>query len=431
MPRFGLFKKKDGSTSKFKSQDSTVDSRLSGDRISISEARLVLNEVESRSVKDLSVKLSRIKMSVEKSLRHISELADSLEEEKIKLDEPKFESIVHNSRKTVVSSLRREATSDLPLPESIADARNFKEKLESKMNRFEEVSSSHNRVFNIFMKKYAGKLGDEFEMISVLFKETKVLIIEFEDDIDPILKCSSLLDALAQKVTSIETTETSVKKISARIEELEANLRDFEIQLGNLESSHEFQYISHSIRELHACEKVEQQLHEDMISLFARVSRAFTKYSYGLSKDISARLQILVEEPWNIFAEADISPYVSLLSEVRKSLKSGKISLKDSEKSVYNFDLILKSLPEYGYQIKRIKDRLVSLHHFKNEEPIRKSRELREKIVSSKQELENCRNRIQDARQEVLEKNRQLEIILNESQTCVNNITSHKYILST
>ena len=74
-------------------------------------------------------------------------------------------------------------------------------------------------------------------MISVLFKETKALIIDFEDDIDPILKCSSLLDALAQKVTSIETTETSVKKISARIEELEANLRDFEIQLGNLEGS--------------------------------------------------------------------------------------------------------------------------------------------------------------------------------------------------
>jgi chromosome segregation ATPase len=139
----------------------------------------------------------------------------------------------------------------------------------------------------------------------------------------------------------------------------------------------------------------------------------------------------LVEEPWNIFAEADISPYVSLLSEVRKSLKSGKISLKDSEKSVYNFDLILKSLPEYGNQIKRIKDKLVSLHHFKNEEPIRKSRELREKIVSSKQELENCRNRIQDAKQEVLEKNRRLEIILNDSQTCVNNITGHKYILST
>jgi len=147
----------------------------------ISEALSLIGTIESRSVEELRSDLSSIREAVSKSLRTIEKLANDLEREKIKVEEARFESIVEISKRTVVSSLRRESSIELPSPVSYAEAMKFKQRLEAITNRFREVSASHNRVFNVFIKKYAGKLKGEFETLSTLSKEVNSILAEFEN----------------------------------------------------------------------------------------------------------------------------------------------------------------------------------------------------------------------------------------------------------
>ena len=131
----------------------------------------------------------------------------------------------------MVSSLRREASSDLPLLQSIHEVKRFKEKLESIIDRFGEVSGSHSRVMNVFMKKYAGKLKGEFETLSSLLKETKSLTSEFEEKNSVIVKSIYLLNILSQKITSIKANEDKIGNTCREIETLKYDLDELKNQL--------------------------------------------------------------------------------------------------------------------------------------------------------------------------------------------------------
>ena len=125
----------------------------------------MLQSLESQRVIELSARLAHTKDSVAQSLEDINTLASDMEREKIKFEdlEHRVKSVVENSKKTVVLSLRREASLQLPLPQSINDAKKFKERFETMMKRFGEVSGSHSKVLNAFMKKHSYRMKDEFE----------------------------------------------------------------------------------------------------------------------------------------------------------------------------------------------------------------------------------------------------------------------------
>ncbi|MCC2648609.1 MAG: hypothetical protein K0R16_1412, partial [Nitrososphaeraceae archaeon] len=179
-PRFGFFKKKDNLPKIIPSSNSNRLTNATS--ITVLDALAELAKIESENVQILSNNLSPIREDVTRTLRSIQKVADELKKDKIKLDEHKFKSVVENSKATVVTSLEREVSSDLPLPHSAYDAKRFKERLESIMNRFGEVSGSHSKVLNVFMKKYAGKLKDEFERLSSLLQDTKSFITDFEQE---------------------------------------------------------------------------------------------------------------------------------------------------------------------------------------------------------------------------------------------------------
>jgi hypothetical protein len=118
-PPFRLFKKKDDVVEEKKDIDSRSQLRNTTNSLTISDALILLQNIESERIKSLANDLSPIKESVVKSLRSIERVANKLDIEDIKLEEARFKSIVENSKRTVVSSLRREASSDIPGLQSI------------------------------------------------------------------------------------------------------------------------------------------------------------------------------------------------------------------------------------------------------------------------------------------------------------------------
>ncbi len=425
MAPFGLFKKKD-----IDSSPADQPAAIEAGALSVQQAQDLLRNIESAKVQELASRLAPVKESASESLKTIAGLADSMEREKIKLEdlEQRYRSVVENSRKTVVSSLRREASAEFQLPQSVNDAKKFKEKFETMMNRIGEVTGSHSKVLNVFMKKYAGKMKDEFEALSKRLNEVKSAMAEFEQKRAPIVKCSGILNTASQKAASIRSAEASVQNIEDDIKNTESELQSLKGELGALKGSTEFDQAAAVVKKIEEAEGQEEQLREQMVDLFSRVSRAFTKYSYNITKETEARLSVLSEEPWKVLYEADVSPYSLLLLEIRKSIDSGQVQLKDSDKVLNYLDVILKSLPELQGRAQALRAETDSLHQG-DVKLVHRAKEIEEKIAQHEEEMAKNRQLQEQQKRQIAEKTAELGELLKEAGEILNELTGRKYSL--
>ncbi|MDF2727426.1 MAG: hypothetical protein K0S84_969 [Nitrososphaera sp.] len=426
MPPFGLFKKKPSDTG---SVDHSVATPAT-ETLSIEQAQDLLQRLESAKVKELSASLVRIKESAVESLTAIDGLAKDMDRENIKLEglEQKLKSVVEHSKRTVVLSLKREASLELPFPQSANDAKKFKERFENMMKRFGEVSGSHSKVLNAFMKKHSGKMKEEFEFLTKLLNETRAIISEFDRNREPIVICSNMLNTALQKVSSIKLAESSAKNIEREIEDIERELKKLEGELAALSASKEYGQASISVRDKAEAEKKQEEFHTKIRDLFSHLSRAFTKYSYGITKDTERRLKIMSDEPWQILYEKNVVPYSSLLLEIRRSIDNGQIQLKDSDKALQYIDTILETLPELQYKAQTIKTEIDSYLQL-NIEIVYKVKGLQQKIIEQTEELTSSRQDLEQQRRQAKDKKEEVDDILRRAGDILAQLTGQKYSL--
>ena len=423
---FGLFKRKE-------SEDSVVHQAVTAPAagaLSFQRAQDLLRSIELARVQELVARLAPIKESAAQSLKVIRRLADEMEREKIKLEglEHRFKSVAENARKTVVSSLRREVSTELLLPQTANDAKKFKERLEAMMSRFGEVSGSHSKVLNAFMKKHAGKMKDEFEVLTKLLNETRTAMSDFEQKRAPIVKCGAIMNTISQKLASIKSAEGSVKNIESEDVKIGSELEGLKNQLNALYDSPEFRDANTAAQKAGEAINQEEQFHAELTDLFSRVSRAFTKYSYGLTRETEARLRMISDEPWKILYENDVSPYSSLLIEIRKSIDAGKIQLKDSDRILHYLDVILKSLPEYQSRAQALRAEVDS---FRGSERslVNRANELKEKIEQHEDEMASNLQNLEQQKRQIAEKRIEIDEQLKEAGQILSDLIGQKYSL--
>jgi len=427
VPPFGLFKKKP-------SEIPPVEQSIpvpTTDRLSIRQAKDLLEHLESRKVKELSSSLTRIKESAVESLKVIDTLAKDMDKENIKLEglELKLKSVVEHSKRTVVSSLKREASSELPTPRTTNDFKKFKERFENMMKRFGEVSGSHSKVLNAFMKKHSSKMKEEFEHLNKLLSETRELIADFDRNREPINRSENLLNTALQKVSSIEIAESSAKKIENQIWQLEGDRKGLETELTSLSSSSEYEQASIGLRNVEEAEKKQEEFHAKIKDLFSHLSRAFTKYSYGVTKDTEQRLIILTDEPWKILYDGNISLYSSLLQQIRKSILNGQIQLKDSDKVLQYTDMILESLPVLQQRAETIRTEIDSFRKV-NVQVMNRAKELEHQIALHTEELARRRQEMDQQMRQAKDKREEVNAILNQASEILAELTGRKYHLT-
>jgi chromosome segregation ATPase len=423
---FGLFKKKESEAA---AERASIAVPAAG-ALSIQQAQDLLRSIESARVHELATRLVPLKESASQSLRIIKGLANDMEHEKIKLEgsEQKFKSVAENARRTVVSTLKREASTELILPQSANDAKKFKERFEAMMNRFGEVSGSHSKVLNAFMKKRASKMKDEFEALTKLLNETRAAISDFEQKRAPIVKCNGILNTASQKTSSIRSAETSVQNTENEIVRIGSELEGLKSEVGALSASPEFEQARAVAQKVDEAERQEEKFHAQLTDLFSHVSRAFTKYSYGLTKETESRLQMMSDEPLKMLYESDVSPYSSLLLEIRKSIDSGKIQLKDSDKILHYLDVILNSVPELQGRAQALKAERDSLRRI-DSGLVDKAGELEERVAQHEEELARSRQNVEQLKRQIAEKSGEVDALLKEAGGILADLAGQKYSL--
>jgi hypothetical protein len=426
VPPFGIFKKKPNDIA---SAEHSIPTPAS-ETLSIQQAQDLLHSLEAAKVKELSASLAPIKESAAESLKVIDTLAKEMDRENIKLEdvERRLKSVVEHSKTTVVSSLRREASLELPFPQSANDAKKFKERFENMMKRFGEVSGSHSKVLNAFMKKHSGKIKDEFEFLTKLLNETRAIISEFDRNREPIIRCENTLNTALQKISSINLAESSAKNIEKEIEDIERELKNVESELAATSGSNEFEQASIRVRDIAEAERKQEEFHAKIRDLFSHLSRAFTKYSYGITKETERRLETMSNEPWQILYEKNVTPYSSLLLEIRKSIDSGQIQLKDSDKVLQYIDTILESLPDLQYKAQTFKTEINSFRQL-NIEIVYKVKDLEQKVMQHSEELARSRQDLEQQRRQAKDKTEEVDAILTRAGEILTGLIGQKYSL--
>ncbi|HKU50652.1 MAG TPA: hypothetical protein VJP79_11920 [Nitrososphaera sp.] len=440
MAPFGFFKKKEKGDEPSSASKSSVDHQQQSSSsppaiplpqdssLSIQEAQALLQDVEGANLRALSSRLAPIKASAEQILKSIGILASDMEQEKIKLEdlEQRFKSLVENSRKTVVTTLRRESSTELELPESVNDVRKFREKLEAMMKRFGEVTGSHSKILNNFMRKHSSRMKDEFEALRELATEAKSIIADFEQKRGPIIKCGALLNTASQKAATMQATEASIKSVQKEMSDLDEELAGMQTELDSLTGSPQYHEARSRANDLAKMDEQRDELRGKIVELFSPVSRAFTKYSYGVSRDIETRLNVMSSEPWKLLDMADISEYQSLLAEVRKSVSSGKIQLKDTDKMIHYIDLIALTLPDFQSRSRQIVAEIDSLKSYDDSSYLR-SRQLEQKIAELKERLSRGRDNIELLRRQNEERKAEVSSLLAEASGLLTSVSGRHY----
>src|SRR5688572_24619833 len=218
-PNFGFFKRK---TSEYihnkQSQDNLVKSVTHKDLSEIIETEKKILE------KDLIGDLEPARRSVLDCLDRLRKGADELKAQEIKVENPKFESLINTSKSILITSIKKESFIDSSDIKSYEDATKFKNNLELLINRFGQVGDSHNRILNEFMHKQINKLKNEFDNLSSLLKEVTKTLSKSEIEMGKCTECQNDMMLFREKVTEKRDKQNRLSELMAEKQTLKKNI---------------------------------------------------------------------------------------------------------------------------------------------------------------------------------------------------------------
>jgi hypothetical protein len=419
-PKFGFFKRKTSDI--FHEKKDQTDSVRT---VTYNELLEILEREKKLLERDLITDIEPTRRSVLECLHRLRNGADELEVQEIKVENPQFESLISNSKKILITSIKKESFIESSEIKDYEGAVKFKNNLELLINRFGQVGDSHNRILNEFMRKQINKLKSEFDNLSSLLKKvTKILSIK-EAEINKTIACRDDLVLFKEKVNESKNKKDRLSELREEKQTIDRNIELAKREYNDFQKSDEFLNIE-SVQKKSRDKKKEITTFEKKIAgMISSLSRPITKFSYLAPKETQGKLATLQNEPLEIFNHYD--EYLQLFSEIKRDLVEKTIQIKDPEKTIHQVDEIVLSLPHLASNLKSLKDELIQLQSSVNSKSIKHLEELKSKTeLYEKYRSENIstveqiKNDIEEADSALIELKKKIE---DQAQ----DITKYRY----
>lgn len=394
MPSFNFFKKRDKDISKLSSKKSGAGAGTSNstipivqaqdNKITIEDAIKELEKSEGRISKNLLTNLEKTFEDTNLAFQRINIIAEDLEAEVIDTEEEKLMPLVQNTKNTIVRALKRESSNILPIPKTFEDFIKYKDSVDASINRFGEVTSSHSRIVNTFMKKHANSLRGELKRISDSSEKLNDEYEQITDERKMIEQCRSNLLGMHSKIDEINRTNIAIKNLDQKIRQLQEGKDRREKEINSIKSSSDYSKCLKYLQEKEEIDKRRKKSINELYEISSHLTKAANKYSYGLSRGTVEKIDTIVNKPSEIVSKTNMSEYITLLKDIKESVRSNKIVLKDSKKVLQYFDMLMDELPKFKSEIKELdsrvdrlkdKDKIAVLDELKRKEAERKEAE--------------------------------------------------------
>jgi len=388
----------------------------------------ILQRYIGEKVKQLSRKIEPLYHEVLQHMNNIENIALDLEVAKIDVEERSFESLLINAKRMVISSIKKEISSFPEVPKSFQDIKEFHQHLDSMVHRFSELSSSHKKVFNFFIRKYAERLENEFKNISSVSHECKREIYLYEDQLNFLNSSLDGLNVIADKKEMIRSMESLLGDKQHSIDDLRSNIKKVESEINSILNSEKYHNAQQTKQMQALVEKEKKEFHRELVNSFSKVSRAFNKYSYGMNKSVIHKIQVMTEKPWEIFSQ-DIASYADLIRDVKTSMVKRKINVKDSDKILAYIDNILDSLAEFKNREVNLDKKLHTLQNNPDLTIFSNIRELKEKKSYLSQELLSKETSQRELQTDLEKNKKEIQDLRKPIEKCLLELTGKHYSL--
>lgn len=388
----------------------------------------ILQRYIGEKVKQLSRKIEPLYHESLQHMNNIENIALDLEVAKIDVEERSFESLLINAKRMVISSIKKEISSFPEVPKSFQDIKEFHQHLDSMVHRFSELSSSHKKVFNFFIRKYAERLENEFKNISSVSHECKREIYLYEDQLNFLNSSLDGLNVIADKKEMIRSMESLLGDKQHSIDDLRSNIKKVESEINSILNSEKYHNAQQTKQMQTLVEKEKKEFHRELVNSFSKVSRAFNKYSYGMNKSVIHKIQVMTEKPWEIFYQ-DIASYGDLIRDVKNSMVKRKINVKDSDKILAYIDNILDSLAEFKNREVNLDKKLHTLQNNPDLSIFSNIRELKEKKSYLSQELLSKETSQRELQTDLEKNKKEIQDLRKPIEKCLLELTGKHYSL--
>src|SRR5688500_12372562 len=213
--------------------------------------------------------------------------------------------LVQNTKNTIVRALKRESSNILPIPKTFEDFIKYKDSVDASINRFGEVTSSHSRIVNTFMKKYANSLRGELKRIS---DSSEILNDEYNqitEERKTVEQCRSNLLSMHSKMDEINKANITIKNLDQKIRQLKERKDLREKEINSIKSSSDYAKCLKYLQEKEEIDKKRKKSINELYEISNRLTKAANKYSYGLSRGTVEKIDTIVNKPSEIVSKPD------------------------------------------------------------------------------------------------------------------------------
>lgn len=434
MPSFNFFKKKkekDGNnkvlTIKEEKEPKEDKKNLKNQNFLVLENVIEeINEIEDRIFKKNEQKIHALYDNTIQTYQNINIISENIDSDEFNIEEEKLLPLIENTKRTIIKALKRETSSPPEKPRNIQEFLSFKEFLNTSINRFGEVTSSHSRIVNTFMKKHANNLRNELKNITENYKKINEIDEIISKDKKIVDECKSKLEEIENKVPEIKSNKSSLFAIDKRIKRYEENVISQKKEIESIKA------LPNYIKELNMLSEKKKLEHEkdetirNIQQITTHLTKALHKYSYGLTKNTKEKIDTLLNNPYSIAKEKNISEHINILHDLNQSINSNKIQLKDSKKVMQYCQSLINELPQFIKDIERNEDNINQLMCNKIGFHSHKIFQIEEKIKRLEKDISEERSRSIEIKNHITEDEKKINELIEHIENLLNDLNNKK-----
>ena len=336
---------------KKKIQEENIDPAQKDRTISIEEIPDILQETQSPHITEAINTAKSVREQVEANKKKIHELILHLESDDLKLDDidRNLMIIVKRGKNSIVSIIKKETTSRLTDVTKYDQAILLNTEIVQTLKRIGDVLGLNSRIIHIFAKKYADSLKNEIAKMAANRNQLQVSI-NFVEDLK--VNCENIIE-LGKKITEEKTKiiqkTDRVSEIISELDVLRNSITSLEKQILDLKSIKEYSKYLEIKNKIDSLSSEKNEIKNIIDMQFSKISRPLGKYSYisSFEKPVKKMMDELVSDPYQVISPQNKATIIQILEAVAKSVSSGSISVKDTDKSLEQINETVSRLDEF------------------------------------------------------------------------------------
>jgi hypothetical protein len=319
--------------------------------ISLEDIPGTLQKIEAPQTAEAVEIAKTTKKEVEMHRKKILDLILHLESDGLKLDDvdKNLSVIVKRGKSAIVSTIKKETRSILTSATKYDQAVLLNLEISQMLKKMGDVLGQNSRIIHIFAKKYADNLKEEIAKVAKSRNQLQSSInaiehfraeVKITEDLSQ--KISEQRIVIVQKTERLSEVESETRSLKDTIASLEKQIHE----MKSSESHTKFLDIKNKIDSMSS----EKSYVKNAIDFqFSKISRPLGRYSYisSFEKPVRMMMDELLANPYEVISQNNKDSIVHILEAVEKSVISGSISVKDSEKSIEQVQETISKLDEF------------------------------------------------------------------------------------